>query len=160
MSRQTRPPIRSSLALLPTRSAPRDVVRPELAVGAIAVVDEHLLMIRRATEPGAGLWSLPGGRVESGETLAVAIERELEEETGVVGVCGSLVGWVERISRHHHFVIMDFEVAVTERLTPIAGDDAEAAVWVPVHEVGGLDLVTGLSEFLVEYNVIPAPNGS
>ncbi|HYP24947.1 MAG TPA: NUDIX domain-containing protein, partial [Actinomycetota bacterium] len=56
---------------------------PQIAVGAIVVRDGRLLMVQRANEPGAGLWSLPGGRVEHGEYLAAALRREVKEETGL-----------------------------------------------------------------------------
>ena len=96
--------------------------RPELCVGAVAIDDDRLLLVRRGRQPGAGLWSVPGGRVESGETLAEAVVRELLEETGVEGVCGPLLGWVERITPGHHFVILDFTVDVLEAGRPVAGE--------------------------------------
>ena len=82
--------------------------RPELCVGAVAVDHGLLLLVKRGTNPGKGLWSLPGGRVESGESVVAAVLRELKEETGLEGVCGSLVGWVERMGAEYHFVVMDF----------------------------------------------------
>ena len=85
---------------------------PEVCVGAIAVEEGRLLLVRRGHGPAAGEWSVPGGRVEAGETLAEAVVRELLEETGVEGVCDRMVGWVERISDDHHFVILDFSVTV------------------------------------------------
>lgn len=130
--------------------------RPELAVGAVVVRDGRLLLIRRATDPARGRWSLPGGRVEPGETTAEAVTRELREETGLLGECGALVGWVERVSDQHHFVIIDFEVRVLDRGEPRPGDDADAVRWVPVDEVVALDTVPGLVEFLGEHGVIDA----
>src|SRR5216683_2365433 len=56
----------------------------------------RLLLIRRGHEPGAGLWSLPGGRIEPGETDQQAVVREIREETGLIVVCDRLVGSVER----------------------------------------------------------------
>ena len=58
------------------------VGRPELCVGAVAVRDGRLLMVRRGEEPGKGRWSLPGGRVEAAESVVSAVLRELREETG------------------------------------------------------------------------------
>ncbi len=128
--------------------------RPELAVGAVAIDGDELLMIRRGSEPGLGQWSLPGGRVEPGETTAEAVTRELQEETGLSGVCGPMVGWVERISEDHHFVILDFEVIVLDRSDPRAGDDAAEVRWVPLHEVTELDTVSGLVEFLADHGIL------
>ena len=93
-------------------------MRPEVCVGAIALDDDRLLLIRRGHGPAAGEWSIPGGRVEAGETLAEAVVRELVEETGIEGVCDQLVGWAERIGPDHHFVILDFSVTVLEASTP------------------------------------------
>lgn len=131
-----------------------DPRRPEVCVGAIAVQDERLLLIRRGTGPAAGQWSIPGGRVEAGETLAEAVVRELAEETGVEGVCDRLVGWVERIGEHHHHVILDFAVTVLDTGAPRAGSDAAEAEWVPLDEVPHRRLVEGLAEFLHDNGIV------
>jgi 8-oxo-dGTP diphosphatase len=131
------------------------VARPEVCVGAIVVDEERLLLVRRGQGPAAGSWALPGGRVEAGETLAEALLRELREETGLEGVCDQLVGWVERISPEHHFVILDFAVTVLEPDAPRAGDDAAEVAWVPLDEVAHLRLADGLAEFLHEHGVVP-----
>src|SRR5438270_12839511 len=89
-------------------------LKAEVCVGAVAVSDDRLLLIRRGHGPAAGEWSVPGGRVEGGETLAEAVVRELAEETGLEGVCEDLVGWVERIGDDHHYVILDFRVTVVD----------------------------------------------
>jgi 8-oxo-dGTP diphosphatase len=128
--------------------------RPEVCVGAVVVADEALLLIRRGRGPAQGSWSVPGGRVERGETLAEAVVRELREETGLAGVCGELLGWVERIGDGYHFVILDFEVVLLDDAEPRAGDDAAEAAWVPLHEVAELNLVEGLAEFLADHGVI------
>jgi ADP-ribose pyrophosphatase YjhB (NUDIX family) len=131
------------------------VVRPEVCVGAIAVADGRLLLVRRGRGPAAGEWSVPGGRVERGETLAEAVVRELAEETGVEGVCDGLVGWAERIGPDHHYVIMDFAVTVLDPDRAVAGDDAAEVAWVPLDEVAHRRLVEGLAEFLHEHGVVP-----
>jgi ADP-ribose pyrophosphatase YjhB (NUDIX family) len=93
--------------------------------------------------------------VEEGETLAEAVVRELAEETGLEGVCGSLVGWVERIGPDYHFVILDFAVEVLEGRDPEPGDDAAEAAWVPLVDVAEYRLVEGLAEFLADNHIIP-----
>lgn len=129
---------------------------PQVCVGAIAVHEDQLLLVRRGRGPAQGDWSVPGGRVEAGETLAEAVVREVLEETGIEVVCDDLVGWVERIDEHGHFVILDFRVTVLdEDPVPAAGDDAAEAAWVPLHDVGEMrSLVEGLAEFLHEHGII------
>lgn len=128
---------------------------PEVCVGAIAVAAGQLLLIRRGRGPAGGRWSIPGGRVELGETLAEAVVRELAEETGLEGMCDQFVGWVERISDGYHHLILDFAVTVISTDDPVAGDDAAEAQWVPLGEVAAMPLVDGLAEFLHENGILP-----
>lgn len=129
--------------------------RPEIAVGAVVVRDDCLLVIRRGHGPGAGEWSVPGGRVEAGETLHEAVVREMWEETGLEVVVERFLGWVERLGDDHHFVILDFVVGLLDaEATAVAGDDAAEAAWVPLHELSEIRLVAGLHEFLTDHGVI------
>ncbi|GIU83502.1 MAG: hypothetical protein KatS3mg008_0277 [Acidimicrobiales bacterium] len=128
---------------------------PEICVGAIVVDRGELLLIKRGSPPSEGRWSLPGGRVMWGETLRDAVVRELFEETGQRGVCEGFVGWTEMIGSDHHFVIVDFRVAIRQRSPLIPGDDAEDVAWVPLTELSRVDLVPGLSAFLRRCGVVP-----
>jgi ADP-ribose pyrophosphatase YjhB (NUDIX family) len=128
--------------------------RPEVCVGAVAVAGDRLLLVRRGREPGRGLWSVPGGRVEAGESLVEAVERELLEETGVVARCGPLLGVAERRDGDHHFVILDYLVEVPEAVPLVPGTDADEAAWVPLAEVTERPLVTGLAGFLAANGVL------
>jgi 8-oxo-dGTP diphosphatase len=127
---------------------------PEVCVGAVVVVDGRLLLIRRGRGPGLGAWSVPGGRVEPGETLAEAVVRELAEETALEGVCGELIGLVERIGDGHHYVILDFHCTLLDDRQAVAGDDAAEVAWVPLADVAEKPLVEGLAEFLHQHGVI------
>ena len=130
--------------------------RPEVCAGAVAVVDDRLLLVRRAAGPGSGRWAVPGGRVEPGETVSGAVVRELREETGLRATCGDLVGWVERIGDVYHYVILDFWVTVVDAPgRAIAGDDADEVAWVPLEEVATWPLVDGLADFLATHRVLP-----
>ena len=129
-------------------------VPPEVCVGAIAVDAGRLLLIRRGRGPAAGEWSVPGGRVNPGETVAEAVVRELQEETNLEGVCEEFVGWVERVGDGYHHVILDFKVTMLEANDPVAGDDATEAAWIALEEVAELNLVDGLAEFLHENGIL------
>ena len=113
-----------------------------------------ILLVKRGTDPGKGRWSLPGGRVEAGESVVAAVVRELQEETGLEGVCGELVGWVERMDSDYHFVVMDFLVTVIGDDEPVPGGDVLDVRWVPSHDLLSMNLVEGLSEFLSEHDVL------
>jgi len=129
--------------------------RPELCVGAIAIEDDRILLVRRGTEPGKGLWSVPGGRVEAGEAMVAAVVRELREETGLAGVCGQMLGWVEHLTVGRHLVIADFRVTILDGAPPVPGSDAIEAAWVDVADLDGLPLVDGQTSFLVEQGLVP-----
>ncbi|HVA74868.1 MAG TPA: NUDIX domain-containing protein [Acidimicrobiales bacterium] len=128
--------------------------RPELCVGAIAVDEDQILLVRRGRGPAQGEWSVPGGRVEAGETLAEAVVRELAEETGLTGVCDALAGWVERVGDGYHYVILDFHVTIIDSSEPVAGDDAAEVLWVPLSQVTDLKLTEGLAEFLHDRGIL------
>jgi 8-oxo-dGTP diphosphatase len=128
--------------------------RPELCVGAVAVDADQILLIRRGHGPAQGFWSVPGGRVETGETLAEAVVRELREETGLEGVCDALLGWVERVGAGYHYVILDFLVTIVTVGEPTAGSDAAEAAWVPLDQVAELALTEGLAEFLHDHGIL------
>ncbi|MEV0285777.1 MULTISPECIES: NUDIX domain-containing protein [unclassified Kribbella] len=125
-------------------------------VGALVYDDQHrLLVVRRANEPGRGLWSVPGGRVEPGEDDPAAVAREVAEETGLTVEVGELVGEVERDGpKGTLYVIRDYEAtAVGGSLTP--GDDASDARFVTRAEFLTLPTTTLLASTLEQWNALP-----
>lgn len=127
-------------------------LRPQIAVG-VFVFDAagRVLLIQRGRPPGQGLWSVPGGKVEWGETVADACRREVREETGIDVSIGPLVTWLERMDIAHHYVILDFIGAPLEcQAEPQAGDDAADARWLTDDELLDLPLTAGLLSVLAQ----------
>ena len=124
-----------------------DIARPTVAVGCFVFDDRGaLLLIERGKPPGLGLWTIPGGRVEYGESLVDACQREVLEETGITVVIGEMVTIFEPVTADFHYVIIDYlgSVAAGSRPEPIAGDDAADARWITRAELLTMPLTTGL----------------
>lgn len=125
--------------------------RPYLAVSAAIFRDDRVLIVRRAQPPAHGLYTLPGGGVELGETLADALIREIREETGLEIEPLALAGFRQVIARdeagriERHFVILPFaarwiggEISLNEELTE--------ARWLKLSELPRLNTTEGLAE--------------
>ena len=124
-------------------------------VGAVVFdAQGRLLMIQRGHDPGAGLWSIPGGRIEPGETDEQALVRELLEETNLQVKVGKFVGRVRREGLGGAIIdIRDYAATVTGgTLRP--GDDAADARWVAAAELARLEVTEGLVEALTEWGVL------
>ncbi len=114
----------------------------------------RLLLIKRGHEPGKGLWSIPGGRIEPGESDEAALVREVREETGLVVTAGRLIGAVRRPAGAGSVLdIRDYAAEVTGG-TLVPGDDADDAVWASAAELDGLPLTDGLLEALRSWGAI------
>ena len=114
----------------------------------------RLLMIKRGHEPGAGLWSIPGGRIEPGETDSDAVVREMLEETGLTVQVGRLLGRVRRPGLDGAVIdIRDYAATVTGgTLRP--GDDAADARWIGPAELDSLEITEGLIEALTGWGAL------
>ncbi len=104
--------------------------RPVVSVGAVVWRGDDVLLIRRARAPFQGQWSIPGGKVEYGETLEDALLREVREETGVEIALTGLIGVYQSIEPETHFVMIDW-CADWISGEPCADDDALEACFVP-----------------------------
>jgi 8-oxo-dGTP diphosphatase len=117
--------------------------RPIVAVGAVILDGDRVLLIKRGQEPLKGEWSLPGGAVESGETLDAALAREVREETCLDVVVGPVVDVLDSIRRdaegraEYHYIIIDYACRVRPGATSVAacGSDAADVDWVSVADL-------------------------
>ncbi len=127
---------------------------PRPAIGVSAIIfdaSERVLLIKRGQAPAFGQWHAPGGKLEPGESMVAACQREVEEETGISGIeIDCLIAVVERRLEGFHYVIMDFLAHLSQLIptTPIAADDVIDARWVTDLELPGLDLAEGLLPIL------------
>lgn len=126
---------------------------PAIGVSGIAFNrQQEVLLIRRDQPPARGLWSIPGGKLEPGESLVEACQREFEEETGLKIRIVSLAALVERRVESFHYVIADFLVELIDDRNPIpiAGTDVSEARWITLNRLGDYETVPGLAEIIVK----------
>ena len=127
--------------------------RPFLAVSAAILRDGKVLVVRRARAPAGGLFTLPGGVVEVGETLNEAVMREVREETGLAVEPVALAGFREAVARdahdrvERHFVILCF-VARCSAGEPVLNEELSEARWLDPAELAGLPTTPGLAEIV------------
>jgi 8-oxo-dGTP diphosphatase len=124
--------------------------RPQLAVSAAIFRDDRVLLVRRARSPAKGFYSLPGGRVEFGESLHTALHREIDEETAIRIEIVGLAGWREVLpgaSGGGHYLIMSFAARWTAR-EPVLNDEHDDFKWLLPDDLGDLKLTGGLAEVI------------
>jgi 8-oxo-dGTP diphosphatase len=122
---------------------------PIPATIAVVFRGSDVLLVRRANPPDAGRWGFPGGKIERGETIMRAAERELCEETSIIGKARHVLTAVDAFERSvagavlHHFVLV---AVLCEYISgaPHAADDVTEARWFPMHEIGAGDLALSL----------------
>jgi ADP-ribose pyrophosphatase YjhB (NUDIX family) len=131
--------------------------RVDCVGGIVLDGDGRLLLVLRGQAPSAGTWSIPGGRVESGESDPEATAREVLEETGVLVEVGRLAGEVERDGLGADvYVIRDYLCRPVSGIDPSAvraGDDAADAAWFTEDQVRALETAPGLVAALDEWGV-------
>ena len=126
-------------------------------IGAVVFNEQgRLLLVKRANPPAQGKWSLPGGRLESGETSEDGVVREVREETGLDVKVVREVGTIQRDAPSGDtYVIRDFLCALTVSAMPVADDDASDAGFFALTEVIELPTSEGLLEALRDWDLIP-----
>jgi mutator protein MutT len=122
--------------------------RPIVGVGAVVLDGERVLLVRRGREPLKGLWSIPGGAVEVGETREEALSREVREETGLEIEIGPLVAVLDRIRRdeagkvEYHYVLVDY-VCRPVGGALAAATDVDRAEWVAIDDLDRYEMTHG-----------------
>ena len=131
-------------------ASPVQPSHPQLAVSAAIFRDDRILLVRRARSPAKGLYSLPGGRVEFGETLHAALHREVDEETALeIDIIG-LAGWREVVpgaAGGGHYLIMSF-AARWRAGEPVLNDELDDFKWLAPDALGDLKVTDGLQEVI------------
>ena len=123
---------------------------PQLAVSAAIFRGGKILLVRRARSPAKGFYSLPGGRVEFGETLHAALHREVDEETALKIEIIGLAGWREVVpgtSGGGHYLIMSFAARWSSG-EPVLNDELDDFRWLKPDATGDLKLTGGLQEVI------------
>lgn len=121
--------------------------RPVVAAGVAIVEGDEILLIRRANHPHQGMWAVPGGKVDRGESLAEAATREAREETGLLVKLDEVIWVGESMADDHHLVLIDFlGQAIGGELAP--SDDALEARWFGIEEAFELEMPDTMYELL------------
>jgi 8-oxo-dGTP diphosphatase len=121
---------------------------PQLAVSGAIFRGDNILLVRRARSPAKGFYSLPGGRVEFGESLHAALHREVDEETGLKIEIVGLAGWREVLPESAgsgHYLIMSFAARWMER-EPVLNEELDDFKWLSPDALDDLRLTGGLAE--------------
>ena len=116
-----------------------DKIKRTDCVGVICFKDDQVLLIRRKNPPRAGEWSLPGGRIEIGESEEAAALRELIEETGVRATLGPKVEVIDADFEGFSYRLHDF-VATWMQGVPVGADDALEAQFWPMTKIASLKM--------------------
>jgi 8-oxo-dGTP diphosphatase len=143
--------------MFPADQATGDPTPVVPCVGAVVHdTSGRLLLVRRGRDPHRGRWSLPGGRIEPGETPEQAVEREVGEETGLVVRAGAPVGRVRIRGDGVVYDVLDLACTLAHPPgTPLAGDDAVDVMFADAAVLDGLDCTPGLVETLRGWGVLP-----
>jgi ADP-ribose pyrophosphatase len=142
---------------LPAREYP---VSPRAGVGAVVIREGKILLVKRATPPKIGLWAIPGGLIELGESLQAAAEREILEETGLKIRAREPVHTFDVIQKdergavRYHYILVDLAADYIEG-EPAPGDDVSEARWLSADELRELPVSPHTLELLKKLGFLP-----
>ena len=140
-------------------ASPVRPTHPQLAVSAAIFRDDKILLVRRARSPAKGFYSLPGGRVEFGESLHTALHREVDEETALKIAIVDLAAWREVLpgtGGGGHYLIMSFAARWTAG-EPRLNDELDDFKWLAPDALGDLNVTDGLGQILAAAGRLIAP---
>ncbi len=130
---------------------------PRVGVGAVVIKDDKVLLVRRGIPPSEGLWAIPGGHIELGETIQETAEREIMEETGIVIKAGEPMYAFDLIERddagriRFHFIVVDVTGEYVSG-EPHGADDALEARWLSWEEIEALPVSQNTLKLLKTIN--------
>jgi len=130
--------------------------RPLVGVGAVIIENDEVLLVKRAKEPKANFWTIPGGLVELGETIHDALKREIREECQVEIKPKEIIDVVDYIEKDdegnfkYHYVLVDFEAEIVSGI-PAPGSDVLETRWVSFYELKTLNLPKITSDFFEKH---------
>jgi 8-oxo-dGTP diphosphatase len=131
-------------------ASPVQPSHPQVAVSAAIFRGDRILLVRRARSPARGYYSLPGGRVEFGESLHAAVHREVDEETALKIEIVGLAGWREVVPEsagNGHYLIMSFAARWIAG-EPVLNDELDDFRWLAPDALGDLKVTGGLQEVI------------
>lgn len=134
--------------------------RPRVGVGAVVIKERKVLLVRRGIPPSEGLWAIPGGHVELGETLQETAEREILEETGIVISAGEPIHTFDLIERDEserirfHYIVVDVAADYVSG-EPDGADDALEARWLSWEEIQKLPVSHNTIQLLKKIKFAP-----
>jgi ADP-ribose pyrophosphatase YjhB (NUDIX family) len=143
-------------------------VRPHIGVGGMLMYRNMILLIKRKYDPGANLWSIPGGHLKLGETCREGAAREFQEETTIKAVAGDLAGLVDTIildkqqKLKYHYVLINYYMEITdnrfadsEKIPQLeAQSDAADIKFVPIEEIQNYEITKSLRTLLFELSLL------
>lgn len=122
-----------------------------VAVDAIIIKEDKILLVKRENNPFKNHWALPGGFVNIGESVEEAVLREIEEETSLTASITKLIGLYSKPNRDPRGHVISIVFSMKANGTPKAGDDASKTIYFSKEEIQGLDIAFDHKDIIFDY---------